>query len=171
MRTLTSKLLGAISLSALLPSRGGRVGLFLSVCKGKQVYSENNRFSGYWSNKFRKRHCNYLFYREISKSILPKPLRREGMCSHNVQHKNKVQNYDYFDCWSNYSNKHVNLHANYPLSIVCPLYGKRAPLLSEGLGEAFPFGGAGEALFTITKSQSQNHKKDFQCVKRDSYII
>ena len=147
MRTLTSKLLGAISLSALLPSRGGRVGLFLSVCKGKQVYSENNRFSGYWSNKFRKHHCNYLFYREISKSSLPKPLRREGMCSHNVQHKNKVQNYDYFDCWSNYSNKHVNLHANYPLSIVCPLYGKRAPLLSEGSGEAF-----------YSQSQNHNHK-------------
>ena len=163
MRTLTSKLLGAISLSALLPSRGGRVGLFLSVCKGKQVYSENNRFAGYWSNKFRKRHCNYLFYREISKSSLPKPLRREGMCSHNVQHKNKVQNYDYFDCWSNYSNKHVNLHANYPLSIVCPLYGKKG---------SPPFGGVGGGfLFTITKSQSQNHKKDFQCVKRDSYII
>ena len=147
MRTLTSKLLGAISLSVLLPSRGGRVGLFLSVCKGKQVYSENNRFSGYWSNKFRKHHCNYLFYREISKSSLPKPLRREGMCSHNVQHKNKVQNYDYFDCWSNYSNKHVNLHANYPLSIVCPLYGKRAPLLSEGSGEAF-----------YSQSQNHNHK-------------
>ena len=74
------------------------VRLFLSVCKGKQVYSENNRFSGYWSNKFRKRHCNYLFYREIS---------------------------------------------------------------IDG----------GGFLFTITKSQSQNHKKDFQCVKRDSYII
>ena len=123
------------------------MGLFLSVCKGKQVYSENNRFSGYWSNKFRKHHCNYLFYREISKSSLPKPLRREGMCSHNVQHKNKVQNYDYFDCWSNYSNKHVNLHANYPLSIVCPLYGKRAPLLSEGSGEAF-----------YSQSQNHNHK-------------
>ena len=149
MRTLTSKLLGAISLSVLLPSRGGRVGLFLSVCKGKQVYSENNRFSGYWSNKFRKRHCNYLFYREIcvDRESLPKPLRREGMCSHNVQHKNKVQNYDYFDCWSNYSNKHVNLHANYPLSIVCPLYGKRAPLLSEGSGEAF-----------YSQSQNHNHK-------------
>ena len=123
------------------------VRLFLSVCKGKQLYSENNRFSGYWSNKFRKHHCNYLFYREISKSSLPKPLRREGMCSHNVQHKNKVQNYDYFDCWSNYSNKHVNLHANYPLSIVCPLYGKRAPLLSEGSGEAF-----------YSQSQNHNHK-------------
>ena len=161
MRALTSKLLGAILLSVLLPSRGGRVGLFLSVCKGKQVYSENNRFSGYWSNKFRKRHCNYLFYREIcvDRESLPKPLRREGMCSHNVQHKNKVQNYDYFDCWSNYSNKHVNLHANYPLSIVCPLYGKRAPLLSEGSGEAFPFRRGRGRLFihnhkiTITKSQ------------------
>ena len=153
------------------------MGLFLSVCKGKQVYSENNRFSGYWSNKFRKHHCNYLFYRKIciDRGSLPKPLRREGMCSHNVQHKNKVQNYDYFDCWSNYSNKHVNLHANYPLSIVCPLYGKRAPLLSEGSGEAFPFGEVGWGFFLmcipITKSQSQNHKKDFQCVKRDSYII
>ena len=137
------------------------MGLFLSVCKGKQVYSENNRFSGYWSNKFRKHHCNYLFYRKIciDRGSLPKPLRREGMCSHNVQHKNKVQNYDYFDCWSNYSNKHVNLHANYPLSIVCPLYGKRAPLLSEGSGEAFPFRGGRGRLFipnhkiTITKSQ------------------
>ena len=35
-----------------------------------------------------------------------------------------------------------------------------------------PFGGVGGGfLFPITKSQSQNHKKDFQCVKRDSYII
>ena len=150
------------------------MGLFLSVCKGKQVYSENNRFSGYWSNKFRKHHCNYLFYRKIciDRGSLPKPLRREGMCSHNVQHKNKVQNYDYFDCWSNYSNKHVNLHANYPLSIVCPLYGKRAPLLYFPSVSDRWFGGVGGGfLFTITKSQSQNHKKDFQCVKRDSYII
>ena len=41
-----------------------------------------------------------------------------------------------------------------------------------GVGGGFSLSeGAGEALFTITKSQSQNHKKDFQCVKRDSYII
>ena len=34
------------------------------------------------------------------------------------------------------------------------------------------FGGVGGGfLFPITQSQSQNHKKDFQCVKRDSYII
>ena len=54
------------------------VRLFLSVCKGKQVYSENNRFSGYWSNKFRKRHCNYLFYREIS-ITKKKPHPKEGL--------------------------------------------------------------------------------------------
>ena len=150
------------------------MGLFLSVCKGKQVYSENNRFSGYWSNKFRKHHCNYLFYRKIciDRGSLPKPLRREGMCSYNVQHKNKVQNYDYFDCWSNYSNKHVNLHANYPLSIYAPCMGKGLPSFRRGRGRLFPFGEVGGGfLFPITKSQSQNHKKDFQCVKRDSYII
>ena len=36
------------------------------------------------------------------------------------------------------------------------------PLLSEGSGEAVGWG----FLFPITKSQSQNHKKDFQCVKK-----
>ena len=42
-----------------------------------------------------------------------------------------------FNCWSNNdSNKHVSLHANYPLSIVCPLCGRDIPSL-EGLGEAF----------------------------------
>ena len=54
--------------------------LFLSVCKGKQLYSENNRFSGYWSNKFRKHHCNYLFYRKIciDGESLPKPPPKGG---------------------------------------------------------------------------------------------
>ena len=79
--------MGLISLSALLPftslrsvtvGSGRSGGLLFSVCKGKQLYSESNRFSGYWSNKFRKHHCNYLFYREISKSSLPRPSEGRG---------------------------------------------------------------------------------------------
>ena len=70
--------------TCLLPFRGDRVGFLFSVCKGKQLYSESNRFLGYWSNKFRKYLCNYLFYREISinreslPDSLPRPLRKEG---------------------------------------------------------------------------------------------
>ena len=39
-----------------------------------------------------------------------------------------------FNCWSNYSNKHINLHANYPLLWCC------TPLVWERTSP--PFGGA-----------------------------
>ena len=127
------------------------MGLFLSVCKGKQLYSENNRFSGYWGNKFRKRHCNYLFYREISKSSLPRPLRKEGSAYAHTRDKGQGSLSDSF------------------LQNTCEL---SHPLLYFPSVSDRWFGGVGGGfLFTITKSQSQNHKKDFQCVKRDSYII
>ena len=70
--------------TCLLPFRGGRVGLLFSVCKGKQLYSESNRFWGYWSNKFRKYLCNCLFYREIYRSPTrpPRRGRRRQVCKY-----------------------------------------------------------------------------------------
>ena len=45
-----------------------------------------------------------------------------------------------FDCWSNNdSNKRVSLHANYPLSIVCPLCGRDIPSLGGAWGGFFHF--------------------------------
>ena len=125
----------------LLPLRGGRVGLLFSVCKGKQLYSESNRFWGYWSNKFCKCLCNCLFYREIYRS-LPRPLRKEGSAYAHTRGKG----------WALY------------LIVFCKIL---ANLHSSPFGEAGWGCRAGEAfLFPITQSQSQNNKKDFQCVKK-----
>ena len=59
--------------------------------------------------------------------------------------------------------------------LYAPCMGKGLPSFRRGRGRLFPFGGLGGGFFLtcipITQSQSQNHKKDFQCVKRDSYII
>ena len=98
----------------LLPLRGGRVGLLFSVCKGKQLYSESNRFLGYWSNKFRKYLCNYLFYREISMELIfdteytdgtkaegtQSSLRNMGIHGSRRRVQFKNQNYDYFELTS-----------------------------------------------------------------------
>ena len=65
--------LSITSLRSVTVGSGRSGGFLFSVCKGKQLYSESNRFLGYWSNKFRKYLCNYLFYREIYRS-LPRPL-------------------------------------------------------------------------------------------------
>ena len=51
--------------------------------------------------------------------------------------------------------------------LYAPCMGKGLPSFRRGRGRLFPFGGVGGGfLFPITKSQSQNHKKDFQCVKK-----
>ena len=136
----------------LVSSPFGEVGwgFLFSVCKGKQLYSENNRFSGYWSNKFRKCLCNYLFYREISKNretptASPDPSERRGVPMRT---------------------RGIRGRALY-LIVFCKIL---ANLHSP------PFGGAGGGcrvgLFipnhtiTITKSQ-----KGFSTCKRDSYIL
>ena len=138
----------------LVSSPFGEVGwgFFFSVCKGKQLYSESNRFLGYWSNKFRKYLCNYLFYREISKNretptASPDPSEGRGvpMRTRGIGLGSLSDSF---------------------LQNTCEL---AHPLLSEGLGEAVEVGWG--FLFPITQSQSQNHKKDFQCVKRFLYNI
>ena len=137
------------------------VRLFFSVCKGKQLYSENNRFSGYWSNKFRKFLCNYLFYREISiirkappslPKPPPRPLRKEGSAYAHTRDKGGQ---------GSLSDSFLQNTCELALPSFTSL--RSVTVGSEGPGEAF--------LSPITKSQSQNHKKDFQCVKGDSYII
>ena len=133
------------------------MGLLFSVCKGKQLYSESNRFWGYWSNKFCKWLRNYLFYREIYRS-LPQPLRREGSAYAHTRDKG----------WALYLIVFCKILAN----LHSPPFGGAGGGFSSPFGEAGWGCRAGEAfLFPITQSQSQNHKKDFQCVKRDSYII
>ena len=144
MRTLTSKLLGAISLSALLPSRGGRVGLFLSVCKGKQVYSENNRFSGYWSNKFRKHHCNYLFYREIS--IIKKKPPQAPTASPDPSERRGVP----------MRTRGIRGRALY-LIVFCKILANLHSPPFGGVGGGFSLSeGSGEAFYS--QSQNHNHK-------------
>ena len=92
-------------------------GLLFSVCKSKQLYSENNRFLWYWSNKFRKCLCNYLFYRDIIKNKRkPPPTPPKGgecLCAHEG-----IRTLDSF------SDNFCKILANLP------------PLLSEGSGEA-----------------------------------
>ena len=146
--------------TCLLPFRGGRVGLLFSVCKGKQLYSESNRFSGYWSNKFCKCLCNYLFYREIYRS-LPRPLRKEGRSPTRPPRRGRRRQVCKY-----FAEKYLRKES-------------RVLILSCAHRNSPPFGGVGGGcrgwvglfLFPITQSQSQNHKKDFQCVKRGSYII
>ena len=130
------------------------MGFLFSVCKGKQLYSESNRFWGYWSNKFRKYPCNYLFYREIYRS-LPQPLRREGSAYAHTRDKG----------WALYLIVFCKILANLHIPSFRRGLGRHSPpfsgrldgappLLSEGSGEAVGWG----FLFpnhtiTITKSQ------------------
>ena len=122
------------------------MGLFLSVCKGKQLYSENNRFSGYWSNKFRKCLCNYLFYREISiiqkrptkpppKKSLPRPLRKEGSAYAHTRDKGQGSLSDSF------------LQNTCELALPSFTSLRSVTVGSEGSGEAF-----------YSQSQNHNHK-------------
>ena len=153
------------------------MGFLFSVCKGKQLYSESNRFSGYWSNKFRKYLCNYLFYREISinreslPDSLPRPLRKEG--SENPTQPPRRGRRQVCKYLQKLSKERTKISYLPRVRIGTPplsgRLGGAPPLLSEGSGEAVEVGGG--FLFSITQSQSQNHKKDFQCVKKGSYII
>ena len=107
------------------------MGLLFSVCKGKQLYSESNRFWGYWSNKFCKCLCNYLFYREIYRS-LPQPLRREGSAYAHTRDKG----------WALY------------LIVFCKILANlHSPPLSGRLGGAVGLG----RLF-YSQSHNHNHK-------------
>ena len=119
----------------LLPLRGGRVGLLFSVCKGKQLYSESNRFLGYWSNKFCKYLCNYLFYREISINRESLPLQppptppKGGEASLQVFCRNYLRK--------------ESLSSRVYIGTPPPsgrLGGACTPLLSEGSGEAVEVG-------------------------------
>ena len=123
----------------LLPLRGGRVGLLFSVCKGKQLYSESNRFWGYWSNKFCKCLCNCLFYREIYRS-LPRPLRKEGSAYGHTRGKG----------WALYLIVFCKILAN----LHSPPFGGAGGGFSSPFGEA---GGGCRGWVGLFYSQSQNH--------------
>ena len=73
------------------------------------------------------------------KGSLPKPLWGRGCLPHNVF--TQIQSsklWLLFDCWSNNdSNKHVSLHANYPLSIVRPCVEKDIPSFGGAWGGFF----------------------------------
>ena len=70
---------------------------------------------------------------------LPKPLQRRG-CLPPQRVLLKFKIVITFDCWSNnYSNKHVSLHANYPLLLYASCVGKDIP----------SFGGAWGGFFSL----------------------
>ena len=68
---------------------------------------------------------------------LPKPLQRRG-CLPPQRVLLKFKIVITFDCWSNnYSNKHVSLHANYPLLLYASCVGKDIPSFGGAWG-GFP---------------------------------
>ena len=138
------------------------MGFLFSVCKGKQLYSESNRFSGYWSNKFRKCLCNYLFYREISKNretptASPDPSEGRGVPMRTRGIKG----------WALYLIVFCKILANLHIPSFRRGLGRHSPpfsgrldgaspLPSEGLGEAVEVGWGflfPNHTITITKSQ------------------
>ena len=72
------------------------------------------------------------------KKSLPKPLQRRGCAPTMCNSSSKL--WLLFDYWRNYSNKHVNLHANYPLLwLPCAsCVGKDIPSFGGAWG-GFPF--------------------------------